>query len=85
MVNVAPDLVIEAISRNDKGEEMEGKVQEYFDAGVRLIWLLYPKTRTVHVIHADGRALRLTANATLSGEAVVPGFAVLVGDLFQRE
>jgi Uma2 family endonuclease len=84
MVNVPPDLVIEAVSPGDKTSEMDEKVQEYFAAGVRTVWLLFPRTRTVLVIHADGRALRLTEHATLTGEDVIPGFAMPVADLFQR-
>ncbi|MFN0095350.1 MAG: Uma2 family endonuclease [Dehalococcoidia bacterium] len=84
MVNVPPDLVIEALSPTDKGADMFAKVEEYFEVGVRLVWLLFPKTRTVLAIHSDGRALRLTENATLTGEDVIPGFAIPVAELFQR-
>ena len=83
MVHVPPDLVIESMSPHDKGQEMEDKIQEYFEAGVRLVWVLYPKTRTVHVYRADGTALRLTEDDTLSGEDIIVGFKVRVGDLFQ--
>ncbi|MFN0094151.1 MAG: Uma2 family endonuclease [Dehalococcoidia bacterium] len=82
MVNLVPDLVIEAISPSDNANDIDVKVQEYFEAGVRMVWVLFPKTRTVLVLHADGRALRLTEQATLTGEGVSPGFAMPVMEIF---
>jgi Uma2 family endonuclease len=80
--HIAPDLAIEVVSPGDRGSDIEEKVQAYFDAGVRLVWVLFPKTRSVHVYRADGSAVRLVGDATLTGEDVVPGFSVKVSELF---
>lgn len=77
-----PDLVIEVISPTDRWSDVDEKVQEYFDAGVRLVWVLDPRTRSVLACRDDGSALRLVGEAILGGEDVVPGFAVRVSDLF---
>src|SRR5262245_21755606 len=42
-----PDLAIEVVSPNDTYEEVEEKLADYFDAGVPLVWVVTPKTRTV--------------------------------------
>src|SRR6187551_2491614 len=45
-LRIAPDLVVEVISPNDLAEDVEQKVEEYLGAGVRLVWVVDPDTRT---------------------------------------
>lgn len=81
-VLIPPDLAVEVISPNDLAYEVDAKVQEYLEAGVRLVWQVNPETRTVWVHRADGSVSKLRANDELSGEDVVPGFRCPVRDLF---
>ncbi len=46
ILDAIPDLVIEGISKGNTPREMELKVKDYFKAGVRLAWFIYPKTQT---------------------------------------
>jgi Uma2 family endonuclease len=80
---VCPDLVVEAVSPNDTAHELEAKVQEWLRAGVRLVWVAYPDTHSVHVFRADGSTVRLNNDDELSGENVLPGFTCRVADIFQ--
>jgi Uma2 family endonuclease len=79
---LAPDLAAEVVSPNDLAEEIEQKVDDYLRAGVRLVWVLYPATKSVHVFRPDGSARRLRETDTLEGEDVVPGFTCPVAELF---
>ena len=81
-LSLAPDLVIEVVSRTDRAGRINEKVQEYLAAGVLLVWLLRPRRRTVQVYRADGTSITLTEADTLDGEAVLPGFRLPVADLF---
>jgi len=81
-LKVAPDLAIEVVSPNDNAQNIEIKIGEYFDAGVRLVWVCYPEINTVHVYRAGSDAARLGPNDTLSGEDVLPGFSVRVAEIF---
>jgi Uma2 family endonuclease len=81
---VMPDLGVEVVSPNDTAEEVEGRVDEFLRGGVRLFWVIYPQTRTVHVFRTDGSAQRLREGDELKGEDVVPGFSCVVRDLFPR-
>jgi Uma2 family endonuclease len=83
-IRVVPDLVLEVVSPNDLAWEVDLKVTEYLQAGVPLVWVFYPDTRTVSVYRADGQAARLGAGETLSGEEVLPGFTCPVADVFPR-
>jgi Uma2 family endonuclease len=79
---IAPDLVIEVISPNDTGEAIEEKINDYFAAGVPLIWVAYPESRVVQVHRKDGSGTRLTTADTLSGEDILPGFALPIAEVF---
>ena len=79
---IAPDLVVEVISPNDLYYGVEDKVEEYLAAGVRLVWVVNPPTRTVRVHRIDGTQGYLREADELSGEDVVPGFRCRVGTLF---
>ena len=56
---------------------------EYLGAGVRLVWVVNPPTRTVRVHRADGTVADLREADELAGEDVLPGFRCRVGDLFR--
>ena len=81
-VKVVPDLVVEVVSPHDTVYEVEQKVAEFRQAGVPLIWVVTPPSRTVRIIRADGSSSVLNEGDELSGEEVVPGFACRVADLF---
>jgi Uma2 family endonuclease len=81
-IAIAPDLAVESVSPNDTYEEVEVKVGEYLRAGVRLVWVISPETRTLLVRRPDKTATTLDTTDTLGGEGVIPGFTCLVGDLF---
>jgi Uma2 family endonuclease len=81
-LEVAPDIVAEAVSPNDPAEYVETKVREYLAAGVGLIWVAYPANRTVHVFRADGSAQVLDETGTLDGEDLLPGLKIPVTEIF---
>lgn len=80
----APDLAVEIVSPGDTAVEVADKVQDYLTHGVRLVWVVEPKTQTVTVYRPDGtaRLLQAAANHTLDGEGVIPGFSTPVQELF---
>lgn len=82
-VRIAPDLAIEVVSPNDLAYEVDEKVEEYLQAGVRLVWVVNPETRIVEVHRADGTVSKLHEHETISGEDVIAGFSCKIGDLFQ--
>jgi Uma2 family endonuclease len=45
---VAPDLVIEIVSKNDRADDLMLKVSQYLEAGAQAVWLIYPKTRLAY-------------------------------------
>jgi Uma2 family endonuclease len=45
---VAPDLVIEIISKNDRADDLILKVSQYLGAGAQAVWLMYPNTHLAY-------------------------------------
>lgn len=80
-VPIAPDLAIEVVSPNDKIYELDQKLANYRGAGVKLVWVVNPKLRTVRIHRLDRTVTELEATDALSGEGVLPGFSILVNDL----
>lgn len=78
---IGPDLAVEVISPNSKTSDTHLKVMQLLKAGTRLVWLVYPESRTVVTQTAEG-AITLHADDTLSGGDVLPGFELRVGDIF---
>jgi Uma2 family endonuclease len=79
---VVPDLVVEVLSPSNTEAEMARKRQEYFGAGVRLVWMVDPDARTVTVYTAPHQSTTLGEADTLSGDPVLPGFTLPLRDLF---
>ena len=80
-LRIPPDLAAEAVSPNDTVYELDEKIEEYLGAGVRLVWVINPKTRVAIVHRADGTVAKVREDQELSGEDVVPGFRCRLGDL----
>lgn len=81
-IRLAPDLAVEVVSPNDLYCEVEEKVREYRQAGVRLVWIVVPPSRSVLIRRLDGTVTEVREGDELSGEDVVPGFRCRVTDIF---
>lgn len=79
----APDLAVEVISPSEPAAEVQGKVTEYFAAGTRLVWIVYPDNLQVVVFRSARESTILGADDTLDGGDLVPGFTCRVSDLFE--
>ena len=78
----SPDLAVEVVSPNDISEELEAKVLDYLKNGVRMVWVVYPKNRTVVVYTSFSDVKVLTNLDMLAGGEVLAGFACSVSQLF---
>ena len=76
---------MEVVSPNDRFVDVEDKAHDYIRAGVDLVWVVVPSTRSVHVWRKDGSRSVLQAGETLSGEGVISGLSIPVVDLFEEE
>ena len=82
---IAPDFAGEVISPNDDATVVNRKVHEYFSAGVRLVWLVYPATKSVWVMRANGTGNWFAGAGEIAGEDVMPGFQISLETLFAED
>jgi Uma2 family endonuclease len=80
--DLVPDLAVEVLRRGNTQLEMEGKLDDYFRTGTRLVWFVDPRTRTVDVYSAPDQSVRLTQADTLEGGSLLPGFRLPLRELF---
>jgi Uma2 family endonuclease len=79
---IAPALAVEILSDSNTDDEMRMKLNEYFESGIKIVWILDPELQTVRIYDAPERFRQLTREDNLDGGNLVPGFSVRVGDLF---
>jgi Uma2 family endonuclease len=72
---LAPDLVVDVLSPDDRPGEVLAKVADWLSGGTRLVWVVDPVRRLARVYRQDGSESIVTAEGALDGEAVLPGFA----------
>lgn len=79
---LVPDFVIEVLSISNTRSEMTRKRREYFQAGVRLVWMIDPRRRTVAVFTSP-EAVRIAEEFDrIDGGEVLPGWTVELEKLF---
>ena len=74
--------MVEIVSPKDRVEDLDAKLAEYREAGVTLIWVIYPGTRTAHVLGASLSLREVSPDGSLDGGDVLPGFTCKLADLF---
>lgn len=77
----APDFAVEILSPDDRMSDALAKVRFYLEHGVRLVWLIDPRTRIVLVWSAWGTPEQVVEDGMLDGRDVLPGFSTPVRDI----
>ena len=80
--DVVPNLAIEVVSPNDLAEELLAKMEEYFRAGVQVVWIVYPKDAQVYVYQSPTDVRILSRADTLDGRSVLPELRLSLNELF---
>lgn len=82
IADLVPDLAVEVVSKSNTTEEMQQKLEDYLTAGVRLVWYVYPLTRSVRVYTAIDQETTVGEGESLAGGDVLPGFTLPVSQIF---
>ena len=80
---IPPDFAVEVLSPTDIHWRVAEKVQAYLEAGTQMVWVVESVMKTVTVYRSVTDIKVFTANDTLTGEDVVPGFSCQVTQLFE--
>ena len=81
-VDTIPDLVVEVVSPNDRAGQLQAKVEQWIEYGVKVVWLVNPERRSITVYRSLSDVQVLHEDDTLTGEPVLPGFTCPVAEIF---
>lgn len=80
--DLPPDFVVEIVSPDQSRAYVRQKIEEWLASGVRLVWAMYPRTRTVVAYTGPAESKVYQADDVITGAPVLPEFSVAVADLF---
>lgn len=84
-IPLAPDFVIEVVSQSDLKDphnRIDKKLRKYQNAGVSLIWYVYPERREVKVYRQGQPPQIASIDSTLDGGDTLPRLTIRVRDIF---
>ena len=80
--DLVPDIVVEVVSTWDRPGEIQAKIRDWLESGVRLVIYVYPETRAVHMIRSLTDREELMVADTMTFGDLLPGFTCPVSDFF---
>lgn len=80
---LCPDFVLELRSQSDRLKDCFEKMNDWMANGCRLAWLIDLDDQLTYVYRAGQDREDIPGLVTLSGEAVLPGFTLDLGQLVQ--
>lgn len=81
--HLAPNLAVEVLSESNTVKEMQKKREEYFAAGVEIVWIFDPEPRIVDVYTSPENYVRLRESDVLEGGKALSGFSVPLRQVFE--
>jgi Uma2 family endonuclease len=82
LTDTVPALVVELMSSGDRARVMADRVRDYLAWGVRGVWVVDTRERSIEVAGLGGGSRLVQPTEILSDEGVVPGFAMQAGEIF---
>jgi Uma2 family endonuclease len=80
--HLCPDFVLELRSPSDSVPNLQEKMEEYLGNGARLGWLIDPFERVVYIYRPGEAVERLDDPREVSGEPVLAGFVLQLGNIW---
>lgn len=80
--NQVPQFTVEIISKREQLNAAHEKMADYRNANVAVVWHVFPKLREIHVYKGKQMTICL-ADDICSAEPAIPGFKILVEDVFK--
>lgn len=81
---VIPDLAVEVLSASNRPREVARKRDEYFRAGVKLVWEIDPETRSANVFTSPTTVEPVSVDGVLDGGDILPCFQISLRAAFDR-
>jgi Uma2 family endonuclease len=77
--HVVPDMVVEIQLEARQSNALREKIRDYFDAGVRRVWVVVPSRRELHDYESSDKSRVIERERVLRGEGFLPEFRRALG------
>lgn len=81
-IRFMPPLAIEILSDSESQNDVLEKIQDYFDAGVQLVWYIAPKQKKIYAYTSPDDIKVFKGQDTCSAAPLIPDFQFVIDDLF---
>ena len=79
----APDFAAEVVSPSDRLTDVYDKIEEWLNAGARMVIVVNPRNKTVQIYRSMTDVMMLGEDDTLDGGDVEPGWRLPIADIFE--
>ena len=83
-LELAPEVVVEIVSPNDRWQDLRQKIEDYFSIGVDQVWVVEPSTRNFLVFDAPADMRKFGEEDHFEAEGALKGFSLRIADLFEE-
>ncbi len=81
-IMIIPQFAVEILSKTNEMEDMFAKLEEYFEAGVQMVWLILPRVEKVYVYTSPTDVQVCYGSMMCSAESIIPNFTLKTHDIF---
>jgi Uma2 family endonuclease len=82
VITIIPEICVEVLSPNETTRQTHRKLKQYFDAGVKEVWLVDPESREVEIWTGPALPNRALVAGESLASALLPGFGMALDELF---
>lgn len=85
-IEVAPDLVVELLSPDERRQSLRGKLADYAFLGVPQVWVVSPEAETIEVLNLSGAVYtrsEIFGRGDVLTSDVLPGLDLAVDSIFE--
>ncbi len=79
--DIVPELMVEVVRPTNSHDDVENKIDEYFAAGTKRVWIVKPIQRRV-AIYTSPSDSRILKDCDILEDDLFPGFQLLLSELF---
>src|SRR5580698_1741284 len=82
VIPIIPEIAVEILSPSETPRMIHRKLKQYFDAGVKEVWLIDPDVREIEIWAGTKLPDRALAAGDVLASRLLPGFELALEDLF---
>jgi|SRR6185437_11014000 len=83
VISIIPDIAVEVLSPSETPRMIHRKLTQYFEAGIKQVWIIDQPSRTVEIWNGPALPDRALGEDELLQSALLPDFQVEVAELFR--